>query len=162
MRLKTSYRVTLGALMLALLLVAGGTAATQRTAAAPTISDFTPKNGTVGTKVIITGTGLTGAQVQFFNQVATAAVVNPAGTSITATVPAMTADIVPTPAPITIATPGGTVTSSANFAYGSNPSVAAPSNPQQAAIRYYTRKTQVKLRAGQTLHFKSGKGYYAA
>ncbi len=162
MRLKTSYRATLGTLMLALLLVAGGTAATQRTAISPTISDFTPKSGTAGAKVVITGTGLSGAQVQFFNQPATAAVVNPAGTSITATVPAMTADVVPTPAPITIATPGGTVTSSANFVYGTNPSAAAPSKPQPAAIRYYTRKTQVKLGAGQTLHFRSGKGYYAA
>ena len=38
--------------MLALLVVGSGIAATERTFAAPTITDFTPKNGGEGTKVV--------------------------------------------------------------------------------------------------------------
>jgi len=162
MRLQTSYGAVLGALMLALLVVGSGIAATERTLAAPTITDFTPKYGTEGTKVVITGTGLTGAKVSFFDVLATAVVVNAAGTSITATVPAAPADVAPTPDPIVVATPGGTVTSSANFTYGSRPPAPTTSKAQPAAVKYYTLKANVKLRAGQTLHFKSGKGYYAA
>jgi len=36
---------------------------------------------------------------------------------------------------------------------------AAPA--KATPIKYFTKKTQVHLRAGQTLHFAKGKGYYA-
>src|SRR5262245_61030407 len=161
MRLQTtSYGAMLGALMLALLLVGAGNAATGRTVVAPpTITDFMPKNGGSGTKVVITGTGLTGAKVQFFDSLATAVAVNSTGTSMTVVVPSITT-FNPAPAPIMVTTSGGTAVSGSNFAFGSNP--AAPSKTQPAAVKYYTYKTQVKLGTGQTLHFKSGKGYYAA
>ena len=47
--------------------------------------------------------------------------------------------------------------SSANFVY-LNPVKTV----QPVAGKYYTYKAQVKLGAGQTLHFTKGKGYYAA
>jgi hypothetical protein len=37
-----------------------------------------------------------------------------------------------------------------------------PPKTAPTPVRYYTYKSQVKLGAGQTLHFKSGRGYYAA
>src|SRR5438034_5814962 len=106
MRLRTTYGVALAALMLALLVVGSGIAATQRTLVAPTITDFTPKTGAAGTKVVITGTGLTGAKVAFFGELGVAAdavVVNTAGTSITATVPAPPPEAPPpVPSPIIV------------------------------------------------------------
>jgi hypothetical protein len=120
MRLQTSYRAALGALMLALLVVGSGIAATQRTLVAPTITDFTPKTGQQGTHVVITGTGFAGAKVAFFAEgvAAAAVVVNTAGTSITATVPAPPEEgPQPIPSPIIVTTPGGTANSSASFAY---------------------------------------------
>ena len=158
---KPSYGAVFGALMLALFVVGSGLGATRHVSAAPTITDFTPKFGAEGTKVVITGTGLTGAEVSFFEVSATAVVVNTQGTSITATVPALTNDVVPPPGPIVVGTPGGSATSSANFTYGSRPAPAT-SKAQPAVVKYYTYKSQVKLGAGQALHFKSGKGYYAA
>ena|SRR5260221_8989555 len=158
MRLRTTYGVALAALVLALLVVGSGIAATQRTLVAPTITDFTPKTGAVGTQVVITGTGFTGAKVAFFGVAAAAVVVNAAGTSITATVPAPPEEApLPDPGPIVITTPGGTVASSANFVY-----LTPVKKMQPVAGKYYTYKAQVKLGAGQTLHFTKGKGYYAA
>jgi hypothetical protein len=161
MRLQTVYRVVLGALMLALWVVGSGVAATHRTLVAPTISDFTPKTGAAGTQVVITGAGLTGAKVTFFGELGVAAaavVVNAAGTSITATVPAPPEEgPTPVPSPIFVATPGGTVSSTANFVF-----VVPAKKVQPVAGKYYTYKAQVKLGAGQTVHFRTGKGYYAA
>jgi hypothetical protein len=149
MRLQTIFRVVFGALILALLVVGSGIAGTQRTLVAPAITDFTPKTGAPGTKVVITGSGFKGARVAFSGVAAAAVVVNPAGTSITATVPMPKAPEGAPAGPITVTTPGGTA-STANFASVS------------VSVKYYTYKTKVKLAAGQTLHFKSGKGYYAA
>jgi hypothetical protein len=39
---------------------------------------------------------------------------------------------------------------------------AVPAPAKQPPARYYTYKNQVKLGKGQSLHFTSGKGYYAA
>jgi hypothetical protein len=158
MRLQTIYPGVLAALMFAFVVVGSGNAATQRTLVAPTISDFTPKTGLEGTKVVITGSGLTGAKVELFGVLAPG-VVNPQGTAVTVTVPAPPADVVPAPAPITLSTPGGVVTSAANFAYGATTS---SKTAQPTTAKYYTYKAQVKLTPGQTLHFKTGKGYYAA
>jgi IPT/TIG domain len=81
--------------------------------AAPTITSFTPAFGPVGTSVIITGTnfsgtGFTTTSVKFNNVTATF-VVNSA-TQITATVPTGA-----TTGKISVTTPGGTATSTANF-----------------------------------------------
>jgi hypothetical protein len=76
----------------------------------PVISSFTPASGPVGTKVTITGTGLTGATAVTFGGVkATTFTVN-SGTQIIATVPtgAKTGKI-------KITTPGGAATSIGTF-----------------------------------------------
>jgi hypothetical protein len=127
MCLQSTYRVVFGALMLALLIVGSGLAATQRTLVAPTISDFTPKSGGPGTRVVITGTGLAAGGVAFFGVSAGSVVVNADGTSITATVPTLTAPETPQPAPITVTTSGGTVNSAAAFTYSHTPGPSTPS-----------------------------------
>jgi hypothetical protein len=89
----------------------GGTTSslTNFTVAAPTITSFTPTSGPVGTSVKITGTNLTGATAVTFNNVTATFTVNSA-TQITATVPATA-----TTGKIKITTPGGSVTSTADF-----------------------------------------------
>ena len=76
----------------------------------PTITSFTPASGIVGVKVTITGTNLTGATGVTFNGIAAATVTLTSATSISATVPPGA-----TSGPISITTPGGTVTSAATF-----------------------------------------------
>ena len=76
----------------------------------PTITSFTPASGAVGVKVTITGTNLTGATGVTFNGIAAATVTLTSATSISATVPPGA-----TSGPISITTPGGTVTSAATF-----------------------------------------------
>jgi hypothetical protein len=79
------------------------------TAAAPTISSFTPTAGASGTSVTITGTGFSGATaVRFNGSSATYTVVS--ATQITTTVPAGA-----TSGPISVTTAVGTATSSASF-----------------------------------------------
>jgi hypothetical protein len=75
----------------------------------PTITSFTPTSGPVGTSVVITGTGFTGATSVTFNGVSAAFIFN-SDVQITATVPASA-----TTGPIRVMTPGGTATSSTNF-----------------------------------------------
>jgi hypothetical protein len=58
------------------------------TAAGPTITSFSPTTGPIGTSVLITGTGFTGAtSVRFGTGSTTSFTVNSTGTQITATVP---------------------------------------------------------------------------
>jgi hypothetical protein len=181
MRLQTTYRAAIAALILPLVVVCSAVAATQRTLVAPTITDFTPKTGAAGTKVVITGTGLTGASVTFRvgsqggPKGAAEVVVNTTGTSVTATVPTPDEEGVPPAGPITVTTADGTVSTSVNFTYSpsasttttttatttTTPAAAAPAHPA-AVVKYYTYKAKVKLGAGKTLHFRTGKGYYAA
>jgi hypothetical protein len=92
----------------------GGTATssgnfTVTATAAPTITSFTPTSGPVGTSVVITGTGFTGATLVKFNGTAASFAVD-SGTQISATVPATA-----TTGKILVTTPGGTASSTGNF-----------------------------------------------
>jgi hypothetical protein len=81
------------------------------TAAAPTISSFSPKSGPVGTSVRINGSGFAGATAVRFNGVAAASfTVNAQGTRIDTKVPSGA-----TTGKISVTTPAGTATSAANF-----------------------------------------------
>ena len=75
----------------------------------PTISSFTPGNGSAGTAVTITGTNFIEPSAVRFNGVATSFTVN-STTQITANVPAGVSD-----GPISITTAGGTATSASPF-----------------------------------------------
>jgi hypothetical protein len=76
---------------------------------APTITSFSPTSGPVGATVTINGTNFTGATSVKFNGVTATFIVNSA-TKITATVPTGA-----TTGRITVTTPGGTATSTADF-----------------------------------------------
>jgi hypothetical protein len=80
--------------------------------AAPSIADFAPTSGPVGTSVMIEGSGLTGATDVAFNgtsvEPGTFTVVS--DTQITAIVPSAAST-----GPISVTTPGGTATSSTDF-----------------------------------------------
>src|SRR2546428_7561610 len=78
-------------------------------ATAPKISNFTPVSGTIGTKITITGSNLTGAKAVKFNGVSAVFKVSSA-TKITATVPPTT-----TNGKISVTTSGGTAKSAATF-----------------------------------------------
>ena len=78
-------------------------------AAAPTITSFTPTSGPVGTSVVITGTNLTGTSAVRFNGLsATFSAVT--ATSVTAVVPTGA-----TTGKVSLTTPGGIATSTADF-----------------------------------------------
>ncbi|MBL0211438.1 MAG: IPT/TIG domain-containing protein [Holophagaceae bacterium] len=90
----------------------GGTATSASafivTAPAPTISGFNPTSGHVGASVVITGTNFSLVFDVAFNGAGAVFTLN-SPTQITATVPATTSG------PISVASPGGTATSAANF-----------------------------------------------
>jgi hypothetical protein len=76
---------------------------------APWSQHFTPQSGPAGTQVRLRGSNLLAASVQF-NGVAATAVSNSGPNYVYATVPSGA-----TTGPITITTPGGTFTTTANF-----------------------------------------------
>ena len=76
----------------------------------PTITGFSPTQGTVGTTVTITGSGFTGATEVAFNGTPDPTFAVDEDTQITATVPEGA-----TTGPITVTTPDGTATSSFDF-----------------------------------------------
>ena len=84
----------------------------------PAITDFTPPSGPVGTSVTINGSGFTGAtDVKFSGtSVGSGNFTVVSGVQITATVPSGAAT-----GPISVATPGGTATSSTDFTVTSSP-----------------------------------------
>ena len=88
-------------------------------ATAPTITSFLPALGPMGTPVIVTGAGFSGATGVAFGGAAATFTVGSA-TQITAAVPAGA-----TSGPIAVATPGGTATSAASFTVA--PVATAPS-----------------------------------
>jgi len=87
---------------------------------APTISSFSPTTGPAGTLVTITGNFFTNATSVAFNGVAANGFTVNSATSITATVPGLAST-----GPITVTTPGGTATSSANFTVVSRPVITS-------------------------------------
>jgi hypothetical protein len=134
MRKRTTLAGAVAALVAFTAIVGGGTAAVR---AAPTITDFTPKSGSEGTKVTITGANLAGARVEFFGVAATGVAVNSAGTVITATVPAPPMsganEGAPPPSPVSVRTPGGAATSDANFVYTAAATSASPASNAPSA-----------------------------
>jgi len=77
---------------------------------APTITSFSPSSGPVGTAVVITGTGFTGATAVSFGSVAATSFTVDNDGQITAIVPSGFAH-----SPIKVTTPGGTAKSATNF-----------------------------------------------
>ncbi|HEV7241876.1 MAG TPA: hypothetical protein VGQ36_21780 [Thermoanaerobaculia bacterium] len=93
---------------------AGLTVVASGSASPPTISFFTPTNGTAGTPVQITGTNFVGVQNVLFNGTGTPfATITP--TQINTTVPGFA-----TTGPITVITAGGMATSSTPFIVGTS------------------------------------------
>ncbi len=78
-------------------------------AAPPTITEFSPTKGPVGTSVVITGTNFGGARSVTFNGALAAYTVD-SPTRISTTVPAGA-----TTGPIAVTTPGGTATSASAY-----------------------------------------------
>ena len=79
-------------------------------AVAPTITSFAPSSGPVGTSVVITGTGFTGAPEVRFNGTLAVVMTVDSDTQITATVP-----VGATTGPIAVTNPDGTATSTTSF-----------------------------------------------
>jgi hypothetical protein len=77
---------------------------------APTITSFSPSSGPVGTEVVITGTGFTGATAVSFGSVAATSFTVDSDTQIRAIVPSGFAH-----SPIKVTTAGGTAKSATNF-----------------------------------------------
>lgn len=65
------------------------------------------------------------------------------------------------PVPITITVKTQPTVSSPKPA-AAKPTRQTPAPKRTAAVRYFTRKSQVKLKRGQSVHFKKGLGYFAA
>lgn len=96
---------------------------------APTLTSFTPASGQIGTTVTINGTNFGATpSVAFTGAGAPGATVNAAGTVITVNVPVGAAD-----GPITVAGPGGAVTSTQSFTVIPTPTFTLDISP--ASVR---------------------------
>jgi uncharacterized repeat protein (TIGR01451 family) len=87
----------------------------------PSITDFSPQSGPAGTQVVLNGSNLGGTTSVTFNGVKASFSVF--GTTVTAVVPAAAGT-----GPITVVTPGGSATSTANFVF------VAPAAPSITSI----------------------------
>jgi hypothetical protein len=102
---------------------AGGTATSSGSftvLSAPTLSSFNPASGPVGTSVVITGAGFTGATGVTFNSKAAGSFTVNSDTQITATVASGT-----TGGKIVVTTPLGTATSAASFTVTAPPTISS-------------------------------------
>ncbi|MFD2785649.1 beta strand repeat-containing protein [Hymenobacter rubripertinctus] len=108
------------------------------TASAPAISSFTPSSGPVGTSVILTGTGFTGATAVAVNGTAAPGFVIDSDTQITVSIPTGASS-----GTISVTTPGGTGSSSTVFTV----SVPAPA-PACTAQVTVTPAGPVRLSGG--------------
>jgi hypothetical protein len=93
---------------------------TVATAAAPTITSFTPTAGPTGTSVTITGTNFCGTTAVKFNTTTATAVTVNSATSITATVPTGA-----TTGKISVTNTVGTATSTNNFTVAGVPTISS-------------------------------------
>jgi len=107
--------MSVSALLAAFACVIAGSA-TARTLGAPSITNFAPKSGAIGSKVTVVGTNLTGASVTFNGARASGVTVNKWGNALVATVPE-DSDALPVGAmvQIVVTTPGGSAMSAASF-----------------------------------------------
>lgn len=81
---------------------------------APTIVSFTPATGGAGTTITVTGTNLTGATAVSIGTLAIPNFTVVSATSLTLVLPTTSGVI---SGPLTVTTPGGTATSTANFSF---------------------------------------------
>jgi hypothetical protein len=95
----------------------------------PTIGSVTPTSAPVGTSVDIQGTNLSGATSVTFNGTAEPGFVVNSSTDITAHVPAGA-----TTGPISVTTPSGTATSSANFTVTTPPPTVSSFTPTSGPV----------------------------
>lgn len=117
---------------------AGGTATTDPSnftviIPAPTITSFTPNEGSVATSVTITGTNLLGTTRVSFNNVTSDYYTIPSSTQIIAAVPV---GFVST-GKVALKTGGGAVTSSADFTYAA-PTERLEYTPTNVLLNWYT------------------------
>jgi hypothetical protein len=120
--------------------------ATARTLAAPTIANFAPKSGAMGTKVTIVGTNLAGATVSFNGATATTVTVNKWGNALVAVVPNDPDQLgVGVTGPITVTTPGGMAMTSENFTVTASKSPPRPAKPQISSFRPMAGKAGVTV-----------------
>ncbi len=87
----------------------GSVTSTSNFTVTPTMSSFTPTSGTIGSSIVITGTGFSGVTAVRFNNVISSFTVN-STTQITATVPSGA-----TTGPVSVTTSSGTATGGTNF-----------------------------------------------
>lgn len=114
-------------------------------------------NGAISNPVGDSTGDSTGDSVTFPTDYATQTDLNNAVASIGDSTKASIAAITFPPPTVNITVPRDTVASTTTKSKTAAKK-AVPSTP----TKYFTKKTQVKLKAGQTLHFTPKKGYYAA
>jgi hypothetical protein len=86
----------------------------------PSIASFSPSSGSIGTQVVITGSGLTGTSQVRFNGTAALTFAVDSDAQVTAVVPSGAST-----GPIAVDTPGGTTASSTSFTVVATPSITS-------------------------------------
>ena len=134
----------------------GGTATSSTSfTVQPAISSFNPTSGVIGTSVVITGSGFTGATGVAFNGTTQLALTVNSDTQITTTVPSGTS---PGTNPITVTTPGGTATSSGSFTVNGSPTPTITGfNPTSGSVGTSVVITGTGFTGANAVTFSSGK-----